>query len=652
MLNLPRLPIPATTPTKTALGRWMEGQRLNGHEHPVTHPWYKILWLTGVDYFSTLGYQPGIALIAAGALSPFATLILILVTLFCALPVYMQVASRSYIGQGSIAMLENLLPGWWGKLMILILIGFVSTDYLITMTLSAADAALHAVENPYLSPYLGGHQMGSTLFLLVLLGMVFLKGMKEAIGLAMATAIPYIFLNLIIIIRGFMEIANHPEYFQNWRHTLEIHGDIGSLLLISVLTFPKLALGLSGFETGVAVMPWMKDQAKMAEGSYPIDRIRGTRKLLIAAAIIMSFLLLASSWITTLLIPPEASRAGGQAAGRALAYLAHQLLGSTFGTIYDFVTIAILWFAGASAMAGMLSLIPRYLPKLGMAPQWTIHSRPLILLLFSINVFITLFFHADVEAQAGAYATGVLVVMLSASMAVAISLWKGESDALSKPAAAKLKSIYFWIVTLIFCYTLIDNVIGRPDGLIIATCFSLAILIFGGLSRYRRATELRVSEIVFADEESEAFWPMLLKRQVNLVPISTGSPDMRKRKIKMIRERYTTKAPIAFVHVDLLDNRSTFMASLKLKIRKEEGHYLLSISGAVATANTVAYLSELMDPACIFLTLSRKNIIMQSFRYFLLGEGEVGLSVYMILLRYWKWTPEDDLRPTIFLVSE
>ena len=176
----------------------------------ATHPWWKVIWLTGVDYFSTLGYQPGIALLAAGAVAPIATVILVAVTLFGALPVYIQVARRSYAGQGSIAMLENLLEGWKGKLLVLVLLGFAATDFVITMTLSAADAAKHAIENPFLHPVLGEHQILVTLVILTVLAMVFLKGFSEAIGLAAAAALPYLALNLVVLGRGAWEIMAHP----------------------------------------------------------------------------------------------------------------------------------------------------------------------------------------------------------------------------------------------------------------------------------------------------------------------------------------------------------------------------------------------------------------------------------------------------------
>src|SRR5688572_25180492 len=168
--------VPSYLEPRTALGRWLlqgGSPEEASHVHDAARPWYSVLWLTGVDYFSTLGYQPGIALIAAGALSPMATLVLVVVTLLGALPIYNQVASRSFSGQGSIAMLERLLSGWKSKLFVLILLGFAATDFVITMTLSAADAAVHIVENPFVHHFLEGREIWVTLALLSLLAAVF-----------------------------------------------------------------------------------------------------------------------------------------------------------------------------------------------------------------------------------------------------------------------------------------------------------------------------------------------------------------------------------------------------------------------------------------------------------------------------------------------
>jgi hypothetical protein len=608
-----------------------------------THPWYLVLWLTGVDYFSTLGYQPGIALLAAGAIAPIATGILVLVTLLCALPVYVQVARRSYVGQGSLALLENLLPGWRGKAFVLVLLGFAGTDFVITITLSAADAARHAVENPYLRPIVGHSNLGITIGLLIVLAAVFLAGFKEAIYLATSVAIPYLVLNLMVLVRALMEILHRPGLFHHWHASLAMHGDWTEVAIAGALIFPRLALGLSGFETGVSVMPLVAGDPEPPPGEVPERRIHNTRKLLATAALIMSVMLVSSSFITTLLIPEEAYRMGGPASGRAIAYLAHRLMGAGFGTVYDLSSILILWFAGASAMAGLLHLIPRYLPRFGMAPVWVTYTRPLVLVLLIISVLVTIVFKADVEAQGGAYATGVLFLMLSAAVAAALSLWhEGHWP----------HSVYCWMVSLVFLYTLTANVIERPDGIIIAGVFITTMLLIGAVSRYRRATELRVTDLTIAEDASRALWKSITYKKVNLVPIRSTDLEGRRKKIADIRRYYAVQGPIAFIHVQLLDNRSEFLANLCLKVTREEDHYLIEVTQANAIANTIAYISEVLDPISIFLGLSRNNLMTQSLRYLLWGEGETGLMVYTILVRYWNWTPPGDVRPVIFLISE
>lgn len=609
-----------------------------------THPWYLVIWLTGVDYFSTLGYQPGIALLAAGLLSPIATAILILVTLACALPIYSQVAGRSFVGQGSIAMLENLVPGWWGKLFVLVLLGFAATDFVITMTLSAADAAQHAVENPLLHPYLGGAKILLTLLLLLCLALVFLRGFSEAIGLAAGVAIPYILLNAIVLVRCIQEIVAHPELLTHWRSLLSAHGNWTGIVLASTIVFPKLALGLSGFETGVSVMPLIKGRSSDSPDA-PTGRIRNTRKLLITAAALMCALLLISSFVTTLLISEQDYREGGAASGRAIAYLAHRLMSPIFATTYDLVTILILWFAGASAMAGLLNLVPRYLPRFGMAPAWVAYSRPLVILLFVINVVVTIFFRANVEKQGGAYATGVLVLMLSAAVAAALALRKGVGR-------SPLLSAYCWLVSAVFAYTLAANVIERPDGVIIASIFISFILLVGVISRYRRATELRVIGLEFVDERSKELWTTITDHKVDLAPYTPGDAVQRSRVATKIRENYKANGPFAFINVQLLDNRSEFISPLRVHVERDCDNYLLQVSQAVATANAIAFLSEELKPRNVFLELSRRNVTAQALRFLLLGEGEVGLQVYNILLRRWQMdSPDSEQRPNLFLMS-
>lgn len=448
--------------------------------------------LTGVDYFSTLAYQPSIAFMAAGTLAPVATLVLIGLTLFGALPMYGRVAGMSPHGQGSILILERLFPRWKGKVVVLLLLGFAATDFVITITLSAADASAHLIENP-LTPSSLQHPLLVTTALLLVLGAIFLRGFHEAITLAVVIVVAYLALNGVILTVSLREIWRHPEVIAGWRASLfEQHGNPAMMVAMALVLFPKLALGLSGFETGVAVMPLVRGDATDTD-ERPLGRIRNAKKLLLTAALVMSVLLIVSSFVSVFLIPPEALESGGPADGRALAYLAHMYLGTTFGTAYDASTVAILWFAGASAMAGLLNLVPRYLPRYGMAPEWARANRPLVTIFAGITVVVTLIFNADVEAQAGAYATGVLVLMSSAAIAVAITAWQ-ESN----------RWLAFLVIAIVFVLTTITNIFERPEGIKIASVFILTIVLTSLVSRTLRSTELRVLGVE-ADEVAMKF---------------------------------------------------------------------------------------------------------------------------------------------------
>jgi hypothetical protein len=460
--------------------------------------------------------------------------------------------------------------------------------------------------------------------------------------------VPYLVLNVVVLGRGVLEVIAHPELLAGWRSALTAQGNVPLLIAGAVLVFPKLALGLSGFETGVTVMPLIDGgeadrQHSPRAGGPPPGRVANTRKLLLAAAVIMSVMLILSSFVTTLLIAPADYAEGGKASGRAIAFLAHRYLGPGFGTVYDVSTILILGLAGASAMAGLLHLIPRYLPRFGMAPRWAALSRPLVLVLFVVDVVITLIFGASVEAQSGAYATGVLVLILSAAFAATLALWHERRWGLA---------FYTAIVSLVFAYTLADNCVERPDGLIIGTVFTVILILVCGLSRSIRSVEFRIPYGYFADAESWRLGPGVRGKKVHLVPIPRASVDARRRKKAEIVRHYNVRGPFLFLHVNLLDNRSEFSSPLEVKLRQEGDDYVAEVFGAIAIANTIAYVSEVLDPISIFIGLTRRGLMGQAARYLLFGEGETGLMVYTILLRYWDWTPEEDVRPLIFLMSD
>jgi hypothetical protein len=591
----------------------------HAHGEPSKHPWWRVMCLTGVDYFSTLGYQSGIAFLAAGLLSPVATLVLVLVTLFAALPVYNRVAAASPYGQGSIAMLEKLFPGWTGKVFVLVLLGFATTDFVITMTLSAADAAAHFVHNPY-TPHSLQNQMNVTLFLLAILGAIFLKGFKEAIDIAVVLVGIYLALNLIVTLVAFVHILLQPHLVLDWKNAIFVqHGSLLSIVGISALLFPRLALGLSGFETGVAVMP-------LIECENLDVRIRNTRKLLKTAAMIMSVFLMATSIVTTLLIPAADFKEGGPANGRAMAFLAHQYLGNGFGTLYDASTILILAFAGASAMAGLLNLIPRYLPGFGMAPEWARASRPLVLVFLSVALTVTLLFHANVDAQGGAYATGVLVLITSASFAVTIA------------ARTVLSRLALGVVSLIFIYTTLVNIYERPEGLKISCIFIFTMVFLSLVSRAFRSTELRIT--VQLDPRAETLVAESANNIIRLIawnPRHTAIKDREQAKMEL-RELHGLVHDefIYFIEVERGDT-SEFTETVAIEGSCEGSNRVLHAkSPAVANAIAALLIQLKRMTGCIphvYFHWADVDPIINLMRFIFLGEGDTAPLTHEILRR-------------------
>jgi hypothetical protein len=588
-----------------------------GPQHAPQHTgvWWRVMCLTGVDYFSTLGYQPGIAFLAAGFLSPIATLVLVLVTLFVALPIYRQVAQRSPHGQGSIVMLEQLLPRWRGKAFVLCLLGFALTDFVITITLSAADATAHIIENPFV-PDVFNHPVGVTLVLLAILGAVFLKGFREALWLAVLFVGVYLGLNLIVLLVTFHQVLIHPEALQNWKTLLfTTYSSPWMALGVSLVLFPKLALGLSGFETGVAVMPLVKGSPDDTP-HHPVGRIRNTKKLLLTAALVMSVALMASSLVTALLIPPQAFAEGGEANGRALAYLAHKYLGDAFGTLYDISTICILWFAGASALAGLLNLVPRYLPPYGMAPDWARARRPLVLVFLVITFVVTILFDANVDAQSGAYATGVLFLMTSAAVAVTIATWSST------------QGWRYLLMTLIFGYTTVANIIERPEGIKIASFFIMSIILTSLLSRVVRSTELRIQDVKL----SQSAQAMIDEIKDQGIRIIAHRPDKRtteeyEKKERQARDDHSLDngEPVIFLEVSQGD-ASDFSGDLIVRGVKVGRHSVLRCKSPAIPNAIAGLLLHLRDTTNqlphAYFGWTEGNPIAYVLKYLALGEGD------------------------------
>ena len=618
----------------TRFGKWLLRDRVqpSGAEslegHTETHSWWKVTALTGVDYFSTLSYLPGIAVLAAGALSPLATLLIVALTLLGMLPMYRRVARESPHGQGSVAMLERLLPFWQGKLFVLILLGFVATSWIITITLSSADATVHLLQNPLIPESWSGFAVLITIVLLLILCGVFLMGFTEAVNVAIPLVVVFLALNAAVIIAGFIEMAQQPIAIANWIDVLTATGGGWSgIILPALIAFQLLVLGLSGFETGVSMMPLVAAKGATAEERLA-SRVRNTKLLLTTAAVIMSIYLITSSLVTTILIPAEEFEAGGEANGRALAYLAHGLLGEAFGTAYDISSILILWFAGASAMAGLVNIVPRYLPAYGMAPEWSRSVRPVVVVYTVISIVITIGFNADVNAQAGAYATGILAMMVSASFAVTISAFRKRQ---------KKARVGFTILTLVMTYALADNVREKPDGIAISALFILGIIIISLISRVTRTTELRASRVEFDDAAQEFIeYTVAFDGAINVIAhkVRPGLTSKFAAKEREQRVFVAAGADVIFLEIEIIDP-SEFEEVLVVRGVMIGGRRVLRTKSPAVPNAIAAVLLALRDGAGVvpsaYFEWSEGNPIRHLFEYLILGRGDTAPVVREIL---------------------
>jgi hypothetical protein len=458
----------------------------------------------------------------------------------------------------------------------------------------------------------------------------------------------YLLLNVVVIGFGLYELFTHPVHFPQWKNAVMAHprvqGSFWMVILVSLIIFPKLALGLSGFETGVAVMPLVKGDHDLSKDEWddlhssrtgawrpraePLlkGRILNTRKLLRSAALIMSVMLITSSFVTAVLIPADKFLEGGEANGRAISYLAHHYFGDIFGTAYDLSTILILWFAGASALAGLLNIVPRYLPRFGMAPDWARATRPLVLVFTLIAVAVTLIFKADVDAQGGAYATGVLVLMSSAAIAVTLSMYRKGRHWHS-----------FFVIALVFAYTTVQNIHERPEGIKIASFFILTIILTSLISRVWRSTELRVEHIEL-DDAARDFIRAASRGTVRIIANRRDQGDADEYQTKETEKRNDNHIPagepVLFFEVTPGD-ASDFSGILRISGEKvEDFRVLRAVSPAVPNA-IAAFLLYLRDESGklphVYFGWSEGNPLSYLLKYIAFGEGDTAPVTHEVL---------------------
>jgi hypothetical protein len=664
--------------------------------------WWAALCLLALDYLSTLGYQPSLAYQAAGLLAPLATVVVVLVTLFGALPVYAYVAGQSPHGGGAAALLERVVPGWDGKLLIVVVLGLTATDFVFTRTFSAAAAAEHLVGNPQpqwqstldrlartgsefgeavelpVGVWVKQHsnkQLVVTVALLVFsstIGFLFFKGYtRRVLRLTIAIVLVFLLLNALVIGSGLAYLANHHEIVTGWWEKLlagrwhspgaPLRPQTGwSIVAACVWLFPKLALGLSGFELGLIIMPLIRS-GPGDDPRRPRDRIRATRFMLVTVALLGTAFLLSSSFVTSLLIPPTAFADNGAATHRAIAYLAHgaplstgesatamnPLFGLPFGTLYDVSTVAVLCLAGASVAIGLRDLVPPYLHRLGMEQTWSLRIGALLLLFTGIKLLVTFYFRADLDAQRNAYATAVLGLIMTAATACAAHRWQ------SRPAVPRLRRIpwLFGCLTVGFGVATVATIIGHPGGARITLYFVLAILGTSIISRGLRSTELRFEGFDFVDDTSRFLWESLRVMDFPvLVPHRPGHGCLAETEAAMrTRHRLPADMPVVFVEVTLGDPSGFYHRPL-LEVTHEEGRFVIRIERCTSIAHVLAEvaldLSKESIPPELHFGWSLESPLTANLHFVLFGHGNVPWMVQYLLSRAEK---DERRRPRVFI---
>lgn len=653
---------------------------------PLEQPWQLVLCLVGVDYFSTLAYLPSMAVEAVGPLAPMAAGGIVLITFLLAMPTYWYLVGRSTDGRGTAGIFEELVPGWRGKILVLTLLGFAAADFVITRSLSLADAAIHLIHNPHgqrllesLPPTLSlgqnamwppleyalarilEPQVAITIGLAIAsfgLWRLLKRGLSRRILLFTAGAVScYLALAALVILSALVYVAQHPDIWQAWLDA--IYGDpspagdvlarpqrhwLWAWLGAALWSFPQLALGLSGFEMIMTTLPRVSGAAHSSTNAIA-SRVRNSRKLMLVAAAIMAVYLVSAVLVTTLLVPSEALLPNGEAEHRALAYLAHgspvngdsaavsPLFGDRFGDVFDIATAIILCLAGASVTLGLQNLLPHYLNRLGMELSWAGRVGVILNVLNVIVLVITVVFRASPTSQQWAYATSVLVLLAGAAFAVAKDLRHNNSTI---PHARRWRCLA--IAAALFFLTMMGVTLTvNHAGLTIAMMFVSAIVVSSFISRWIRSTELRLEGFEFANAASSRRWLELQHCGPKiLVPHRPGWATLSE-KYRELHHAYRIDPATTVLFIEAkLGDPSNFYQRPVIKIGHDGKLEVLRVSRCVSVSHVLAAIClelcrEGAEPPQIIFGWSHESPMAANLNFLLLGEGNIPWMVKALI---------------------
>jgi hypothetical protein len=465
----------------------------------------------------------------------------------------------------------------------------------------------------------------------------------------------YLVLTAVVVAAGLSHLAGRSDLVDAWWRTVreKTNGpapdsasvtDWLPLLFAVVILFPNLALGMSGYELALTGMPLVRG-GRGDDPARPAGRIRRTRFMLLTLAGLMAVYLLSTTFVTTLLIPADAFTTDGRAANRALAYLAHggavtsggelsPAFGPAFGAAYDLTAVVVLTLAGVTVLIATRDLIPPYLCRLGMEWEWARRVGVMMYLFAALKIAVTVVYKADVDAQRGAYLTGVLALFTAAG-------FTGFADVLHRRDGGRWWRLVvlgplFLGAFVAFAASFCTIVWTKPDGLVLALFFVILLLGTSMITRFFRSTELRVEGFTFADDGSKALWDELVRNDYPmLVPLRPNGhgPVQKENEIRKLH-RVPDHYPLVFLRAELGD-ASDFYQRPVIRVCREGGRVVVDITRCASVPHTLAAAAIEISKAGVVPEIhfgwSAENPLTANLHFVLFGHGNVPWLVHTLI---------------------